>query len=234
MTREEFINSLREYYSVAKVLSENGDSKVLKLLHKKLGKAIVLRSYPSPIDAYHKLFEIKNPHIPEVLEIKELSDGQIIIEEFIEGSTVAEVLSSGQFSYRGAKKVIEGVAFALDTLHGMGIVHRDIKPENVIISEGGRAILLDFNASRKFSSEKRTDTVILGTIGYAPPEQFGISQSDPKSDIYAIGILLNVMLTGVHPSERLAKGKAGRIVLRCTRINPEKRFLTINKLIEAL
>ena len=104
----------------------------------------------------------------------------------------------------------------------------------VIIEKNGRVVLVDFNASRVYAPETSADTVVLGTLGYAPPEQFGISQSDEKSDIYAVGVLLNVMLTGKHPSEALAKGKAGKIVLKCTQIDPQSRFKSVEKLIEAL
>ncbi len=234
MTRKEFIESLREQYSIAQVLSNKNDSSVLRLCHREIGGEIVLRSYPHRVEAYEKLKTLHHPNMPEVLDIRQMDDGQIIIEEFINGITVAEVLKSDLYTYGGARQIIEGVAFALETLHGMGIVHRDIKPENIITNQDDEVFLLDLNASRKHSPQKNADTVTLGTIGYAPPEQFGISQSDPKSDIYALGVLLNVMLTGVHPSERLAKGKAGKIVLRCTQISPEKRFPSVEKLIEAL
>ncbi|MBR6693902.1 MAG: serine/threonine protein kinase [Clostridia bacterium] len=234
MTRKDFIDKIREHYTVSRVLSEKENGTVLRLTHKTLQRDIILRSYPTAIVAYEKLRGIVHPNMPEVLDIHNLADGQIIIEEFIEGMTVAEVLEGGHYTYRAAKKIIEGVAAALDTLHGMEIVHRDIKPENIIVTSAGRIVLLDFNASRRIKPEKKTDTVILGTVGYAPPEQFGISQSDPKSDIYALGVLLNVMLTGVHPSEKLARGKAGKIILKCTQINPDKRFLSVLKLIEAL
>ena len=76
--------------------------------------------------------------------------------------------------------------------------------------------------------------MILGTIGYAPPEQFGVGVSDNRADIYAIGVLLNVMLTGEHPSRCLAKGKAGRIVRKCTLIDPQSRFPNVEKLMQAL
>ena len=61
-----------------------------------------------------------------------------------------------------------------------------------------------------------------------------MSQSDPRADIYAVGILINVMLTGEHPSKRLAEGRLGRVVERCTRVNPERRYPDILRLMEAL
>ena len=75
---------------------------------------------------------------------------------------------------------------------------------------------------------------MLGTTGFAAPEQYGLSQTDGRADIYSLGVLLNVMLTGEHPSVRLAPGRLGRVVERCTRVNPEKRYPNILRLMEAL
>ena len=117
----------------------------------------------------------------------------------------------------------------------MDAVHRDVKPENVIL-RGSEAILIDFDAARLHKSEPdhETDTQILGTTGFAAPEQYGLSQTDVRSDIYSLGILINVMLTGQHPSKQLARGRLGRIVERCTHVNPQKRYQNVLRLMEAL
>ena len=107
------------------------------------------------------------------------------------------------------------------------------KPENVII-RGSEAILIDFDASRIFKSDTNQDTQILGTTGYAAPEQYGIAQTDERADIYSLGVLLNIMLTGKHPSKELASGRLGRIVQKCTMVNPEKRYKSVLYLMEAL
>ena len=74
----------------------------------------------------------------------------------------------------------------------------------------------------------------MGTVGYAAPEQLGLSQSDARADIYAAGVLLNVMLTGKHPTERFAPGRAGQIVRKCTALNPYDRYQAADKLAAAL
>ena len=117
-------------------------------------------------------------------------------------------------------------------MHERNLVHRDVKPENVIITKTGRVVLIDFNASRKVSTASK-DTVIMGTVGYASPEQLGLSQSDARTDIYATGILLNVMTTGKHPTEKLAHGKVGRIVRKCTSVSPDERYQTVEKLMQS-
>jgi len=94
-------------------------------------------------------------------------------------------------------------------------------------------VLIDFNASRNFS-QGGIDTVILGTVGYAAPEQLGLLPTDARTDIYAAGVLLNVMLTGKHPSDRFASGWAGRIVRKCTALNPNDRYQTAKKLAQQL
>ncbi len=234
MTRAEYMKTIYQSYILVNVLSKKNGAEILRLRHKALNRNIVLRSYPVSFKSYHKLKAINHPNIPLVFDCLKFDDGELIFEEFVDGITVAQILDGGKYTYRGAKKVIRSVCDALITLHSLNIVHRDIKPENIIVTKSGETKLLDFNASRIYTEEKNKDTVVLGTIGYAPPEQFGISQSDEKSDIYSVGVLLNVMLTGTHPSKKLAKGKAGKIVLKCTQIDPNSRFSSAQKLKEAL
>ena len=233
MTREEYIDNVFKTYRLIKVLADKNGCKVLRLRHKNLERDIVLHSFPEPITAYELLCGIKHDNLPMIYDSIMLDDGQIVFEEFIDGVTVAEILETGLYRYIGAKRVVTAVCNALDVLHKSGIIHRDIKPENVVIDKNGRVVLIDFNASRKQSNATK-DTVVMGTVGYASPEQLGVTQSDPRTDIYALGVLLNVMITGKHPCEQLAKGKAGRIVNKCTSINPEQRYQTVESLIKAL
>ena len=132
-----------------------------------------------------------------------------------------------------AKQITRQLCQALWVLHSMGVVHRDVKPDNVII-RGNEAALIDFDASRVYKNEIQEDTQILGTTGFAAPEQYGLSQSDGRTDIYALGVLLNIMLTGEHPSRKLAGGRMGRIVQKCTMVNPNKRYKNILHLMEIL
>ena len=203
MKRETYIDNILQIYSLVAVLSQNNGCKVLRLRNKTNERDMVLRSFPSPVAAYELLQNIRCTNLPEIYDVFEMDDGQIVLEEYINGITVAQVMESGKYQYRGARKILSGVCDALTVLHGHGIVHRDVKPENVMIDNSGRVVLIDFNASHIESSASK-DTVIMGTVGYASPEQLGLSQTDARTDIYAAGVLYNVMLTGQHPSVTIA------------------------------
>ena len=233
MTREKYIKGLLSTYSLVSILSEKNECQVLRLRNKATGQDLVLRSFPKHIDAYEVLCAISCENLPEVYDAIDVDDGQIVLEEYIDGITVADVMQTGKYHYWGAKKVLCAVCNALSVLHNRGIIHRDIKPENVMVEKTGRVVLIDFNASRKESAAGK-DTVIMGTVGYASPEQLGLSQTDARTDIYAAGVLLNVMLTGKHPTECFAKGRAGRIVRKCTALNPDDRYQSAEKLARSL
>ncbi len=233
MTRKQYLTEIFKAYSLVSVLSDKNECKVLKLKNKEHNKYIVARSFPKTIRAYEELYSINCANLPLIYDVITLDDGQIVLEEFIEGVTIAEVMESGKYHYMGTRKVLWSVCNALTVLHERGIIHRDVKPENVMIAKDGRVVLIDFNAARKISFASK-DTVIMGTVGYASPEQLGVAQSDARTDIYAVGVLLNVMITGKHPSEKLAKGKAGRIIRKCTSVNPDERYQSAEKLANIL
>ena len=134
-----------------------------------------------------------------------------MLEEFIEGDTLGFLLKDSLFTQDETREIVRQVCRALWVLHSIGAVHRDVKPENIIM-RGKEAVLIDFDAARLHKPELSTDTHVLGTTGFAAPEQYGLSQSDLRTDIYSLGILINVMLTGEHPSKKLAEGRLGRVV----------------------
>jgi len=233
MKREEYIEKILQTYSLVGVLSQKNGCQVLRLRNKNNRKEMILRSLPSSLEAYRKLQRIRCENLPEIYDVLELDDGQIVLEEYIDGITVAQVMEAGKYRAAGARKVLLGVCDALTVLHRLGIIHRDVKPENVMVEHSGRVVLIDLNASR-IESIANKDTVIMGTVGYASPEQLGLSQSDSRTDIYAAGVLFNVMLTGQHPSVTIASGKAGHIVRKCTAVNPKERYQTAAELWAAL
>ena len=234
MTRETYIEQLLQTYRLVRVLADRNDCLTLQLRHRTLERDIVVHSFPEEVSAYRVLCDVLCDSLPVVYDSVLLDDGQVVLEEFIRGITVEQMMECHRYTYREAKRVVQSVLTALTVLHENGLVHRDVKPSNVMLGDDGRTVLIDFNIARRSSPVKSKDTAVMGTVGYVSPEQLGVTQSDARTDIYAVGVCLNVMITGKHPSEELAKGKAGNIVRKCTNINPNERYQTAKDLQLAL
>ena len=222
MTRQEYLNDLLNVYETVKVLSEKEDGSLLWLKSRKTGKEMVVRSTVRRLLIADFLRTVSYEHLPEVFDAVHLEDGDVILEEAIRGTTLDRILANRTLSYHDASRMLSCISDALTLIHGAGFVHRDVKPKNIMITESGVLKLIDFDASR--IAVASDDTVRLGTAGFAAPEQY-VGVSDRRADIFALGVLLNVMLTGAHPSEKLPKNlRARRIVEKATAMNPEKRF----------
>lgn len=230
----EFKNIITEQFGFVKSLRRTEDKSVIMMRHKILGTEIVIREFSGESEVYKVLQSLSHPNLPKVYSVEQTEKGCRVVEEYINGITVAEVLTSGLYTVKGAKEVAKGVCNALHTLHSLNIIHRDIKPENVMIDTYGTVKLIDFDASRIYKSYRSHDTSFIGTAGFAAPEQYGISQTDPRSDIFSLGILINVMLTGEHPSKKLYKGRLTGVIEKCINIDPNKRYANVNELYDKL
>ena len=227
------LSSIDAEYETVKII-KSGERGCVSLLQNKLsGTHFIFRHYRGNGEVYRKLLGVSCQNLPQIMETAE-QDGMVaVLEEYIQGDSLAYLLKGALFTPAEARKIALQLCRALWVLHSLGAVHRDIKPENVII-RGSEAVLIDFDASRFFKSGTSQDTQVLGTTGYAAPEQYGITQTDERADIYSVGVLLNIMLTGKHPSKELAGGRLGRIVQKCTMVNPKKRYKSVLYLMEAL
>lgn len=225
-----FDDILNEQYSVVKVYKKTEGKSITLLRHNELKKDIICRKFKGDCSAYKILRGISYKNIPSVYEVHQSGDEVMVLEEFVNGVTVADVLSNGLYDERGVKHIVKSLCDALTVIHSYGIVHRDIKPENVMITDKGTVKLIDFDAARLFKNGQSKDTKIIGTAGYAAPEQLGLAQSDERTDIFALGVLMNVMLTGEHPSKKLYKGKMTRIIEKCVQLDPQKRYQTASEL----
>ena len=124
-----------------------------------------------------------------------------LVMELVEGGTLRELLRErGPMPPHAVAAVLAPVLGGLAVAHAAGLVHRDIKPENVLISDSGEVKIADFGLVRAVAEAKITSTsVILGTAAYLSPEQVSTGDADPRSDVYAVGILAYELLTGVTP-----------------------------------
>lgn len=169
---------------------------------------------------------------PKIIDYYEEDNQLIIIEEYISGYSLQELIQTSTLSKADLLNYMIDLCNILEQLHAIkpAVIHRDIKPSNIIITNYNHAVLLDFNAAKYYSPSSTEDTVFLGTQGYAAPEQYGFGSSSPQTDIYSLGILLKEMLTSINESSDYLDS----IVSKCTKINPSERFNNIGELRSAL
>ena len=129
-------------------------------------------------EVYRRLSGISHENLVQIFDVVTEQDYTYILEEYIEGICLSQLVPMKQ---QGAQRVIVQLAKALCVLHSLGIVHRDVKEDNVILNENGTVKLTDFDISKIYTQGKSRDTVLLGTATYAPPEQFGLAQTDSRS-----------------------------------------------------
>jgi len=176
------------------------------------------------------------PSVPQIIQLIDDSPRLIIIEEYIHGKNLEKILAERLFSEKETVHIILKLCEILMPLHQHvpAIIHRDIKPSNLILEKHGNLYLIDFDASKAYDPDKKRDTVLMGTTDYAAPEQYGFQQSDQRTDIYSIGVLMNKMLTGRLPSESMAGGILGEVIRTCTALDPDNRFPSCRHLSDAL
>lgn len=195
----------------------------------------LLTTYNKSVYDYLKGNPVK--YMPTIHEIYESENCLIVIEECIEGKTIADLLEDNAFSEDRAIDIAIDICRILEVIHGLPtpIIHRDIKPSNIMVTSENEIYLLDMNVAKWYDPDKTDDTRYMGTRFYAAPEQvgYGLSASSAKSDVYAIGVLLNVMVTRKFPKEERAGGRLWDIVERCISLNADDRY-SVSELLEAL
>ena len=218
---------LLSFYQELASVSHKENIKLVK--HTVTGKLFVKKVLSVYDRAVFDFIRMNHPAgVPAIVELVEDDGVLIVIEEYIAGERLSEMpLPLGEAM---VASIVLQLCEILKPFHGHvpPIVHRDIKPENLIISGDGFLKLLDFNAA-KFVTEAKRDTILIGTAGYAAPEQYGFSASTPATDIYAIGVLLTELLTGGKDASILP-GRWGEVARKCTEMNPEDRFHSVDVL----
>ena len=195
----------------------------------------ILKTYNA--DVYNRLKTSKIKGIPEIYEMYEKEGILTIIEEFVSGETIEAILKrDGAFSEERVREIMVRLCSILSSLHSMlpPVIHRDIKPSNVMITSYGDVFLIDLNAAKLENTKKDEDTVLLGTYGYAAPEQFGFGTSTVQTDIYALGMLMNTMLRGQYTKEISDDSSLKLIIEKCIMLKPEDRYRSVKELKDVL
>ncbi|MBQ8280040.1 MAG: protein kinase [Roseburia sp.] len=219
------------YYQTIATLNET--HKIYLVQHQETKKIYVKKV----LDVYNKAiyqYLLQNHIIgtPQIINLYEEDNQLIVIENYIPGYTLQELIDSSSISINSIYQYMIELCAILEKLHSLQppIIHRDIKPSNIIITEYNHVILLDFNAAKYFTESTNNDTVLLGTQGYAAPEQYGFGSSSPRTDIYALGILLKELSSALpEKSEPL-----NRIITSCIQIDPNNRYQSVSDLKKAL
>src|SRR5713101_1760106 len=236
----------------------------VKVLHPQhLGSSKSLRRFHQEA---RSLEQLHHPQIVQLLEAGELRDGRpYFATEWIDGQNLAEhIRQHGSLSLADAAAVLEQVGAALAATHALGIIHRDLKAQNIMVSRTGAGFgvkLLDFGIAkwleRPAGSIGLTSTgTILGTPVAMAPEQIRGESPDVRTDVYALGVLLHQLLTGLAPFRGInaveveemhlhapppapsllvpAAAAFDSVVLRCLRKNPQERFQTVSALVDSV
>ncbi|MDY2726195.1 MAG: serine/threonine-protein kinase [Anaerostipes faecalis] len=177
--------------------------------------------------------KIQEIHCINIAKIRDyfIKDGKIYIyQEYVSGQLLSEKINQeGTIPLETAVSYLKQLCTGVHQLHQQGIVHRNLTPDHLMITDEGILKIVDFNISREIKEESTKDTQLMGTPGYAAPEQFGFEQSTGKADIYAMGVLLNVMLTEKFPSEKLYDGskKIQRMIQTCIAVDEKNRYADV-------
>lgn len=201
-------------------LMKQSENSTVYLIREKGGKFFVRKVMKGQYPVYLTIRDCPHPCLPRIYDVAITEETTTVIEEYVEGRSLDGIKLSGkQF-----KSVVKDLCSVLEFLHGKGIIHRDIKPSNIIYTESGHICLIDFDAAREPKENREQDTRLLGTRGYAPPEQYGFSQTDVRTDIYSLGVTLKQIL-----KDGFQKQWYKRRLQKCTELDPNKRYQSIRQ-----
>ncbi len=213
-----------------------------------------------PLNEARTAASLKHDNIVRVLEVGHDGNQVFITSEFIDGMTLQDFLTKGKPPEYRVLELLVAISDALDYAHTAGVIHRDVKPANILLSKSGRPYVTDFGIARRISADATIshEGQVIGTARYMSPEQASgkSKETDRRSDIYSIGVMLFEMLTGdlpfrgnlqaiLHqktvedaPSPRKLNPDISRdletICLKCLEREPGRRYATAREVAEEL
>lgn len=169
-----------------------------------------------------------HPHIANVHSYW-IEDGALIsLEEYIEGETLESRLQKGPVPKEEAIKFLQQICDGLQFLHAATppIIHRDLKASNIMIAKDNTVRIIDYDAARQYKKGLERDTKLIGTEGVAAPEQYGFAQTDARTDIYALGVLMEQLFPDdPHFYDICKKAKM---------MDPSQRFQDVGELLQSI
>lgn len=219
---DEFIQS---QYEDIKTIHTSDKSIITLVRDKNSSEYYVMKKLKGNRDVYRNLKELYHPLLPKIIYSAIETEKTVVIEEYIKGKPIG----SDPLSDKEILSILLQLCDVLAFLHRNAIIHRDIKPSNILLTEDNTIRLIDFDAARLEKGDISNDTELLGTRGYAAPEQYGFAQTSPRSDIYALGITMSKLLRQHSKANKFKK-----VIAKCTDMNPAKRFKSADDVAKAL
>lgn len=242
----ELPGQLSGLYTVEACLKDTKEKQTYLLRGKADGKPALLkravRFFRGELETeYFVLSALRHACLPQVSAFFEEGQYAYLLREYIPGESLHSLVERrGPLPERQAVETAISACDCLSFLHSRKppVIHRDIKPQNIIITPDGRLALIDLGAARLYKQDALQDTVFMGTVATAAPEQYGFGQTDARCDIYAIGMLILYLLTGEFRTDadalRAIPKPLRSIVSKCLEIDPKRRYASAGALKAAL
>lgn len=217
-----------DYQTIYKIKESEKATVELAALEGHSGPVVIKRLRGGNPEIYRLLCTVQNLHIPKVFACEQQGDELAIAEEYVDGENLAEYLEKNHVNDKEKLALALQLCEAVKFLHDMEppMLHRDIKPSNILITGKGVVKLIDFDASRQYKEDNDSDTRHLGTVAYAPPEQFGYSQTDVRSDIYSMGVVFHEL----RPENKNLAEQWDKVCEKCTSFDPKNRYQSVEEL----
>ena len=230
---------MQEHWTVYECLKESEDSSTFLVKETATGILCVLKwgrnrqaeFLRNEMEIMEKMADRKLSGIPKTYRIFEENGEVYLVREYIEGMSLAQmVLQKGGISEAEICRISRKICQTAEQFQNPNepMIHRDIKPENIVVTPGGEVVFIDFGTMRSYKKDGSRDTFVVGTRGTAAPEQYGYTQTDQRTDVYAIGQTMLYMVSESYEMNQLSECAVSRrmkkIIEKACSFEPDKRY----------
>ena len=240
---------MKEHWTVYECLKESEDSATFLVKETVAGILCVLKwgrnmqaeLLRNEMEILEKLADRNLSGIPKAYRIFEENREVYLVREYIEGTPLAQmVLQKGGIPEAEICRISRKICRTAEQFQNPDnlMIHRDIKPENIVITPGGEAVFIDFGTMRSYKKDGFRDTFVVGTRGTAAPEQYGYTQTDQRTDVYAIGQTMLYMVSESYEMDQLSEcnisRKLKKVIEKACSFEPDKRYTDASELSRAI
>ena len=226
----ELTKHLREHYKPLSTIHKSTTNEILQVEGALTKELFALKIIKRGKLLYSEIAAIRHPNLPKIFLVEETDSATYVVEEYLRGQNLQDYLDEhGAFNEHAVARIAVELCNCLEVLHARHIIHRDIKPANLFLTTAGELKLIDFDVARLEKPGSVADTNLIGTPGFAAPEQYGFHQTDERTDIYALGLTLR-MLAGYENYH----GFLTAVFDKCTEFDPRKRYDSVKNLRRAI